>query len=115
HLYLAQPPLYRIAQKGTVHYARDDFHKEQIMASKFNSSAKIEISRFKGLGEMPPRQLKETTMNPGTRTLLRVALPGDYAGQVETLRLVDDLMGKKPERRFIFIQENAGKVEDLDF
>ncbi|MCH8323231.1 MAG: DNA topoisomerase IV subunit B [Proteobacteria bacterium] len=115
HLYLAQPPLYRIAQKGTVHYARDDFHKEELMASKFNSRAKIEISRFKGLGEMPPRQLKETTMNPGTRTLLRVALPGDYAGKIETLRLVDDLMGKNPERRFIFIQENASKFDDLDF
>ncbi len=114
HLYLAQPPLYRIAQKGTVHYARDDFHKEELLAGAFSSKAKIEISRFKGLGEMPPAQLKETTMNPGTRTLLRVVLPTDYAGQNETVRLVDDLMGKKPERRFIFIQENAGKVEDLD-
>jgi len=114
HLYLAQPPLYRIAQKGTVHYARDDFHKDELMAKEFNSKARIEISRFKGLGEMPPNQLKETTMSPGTRTLLRVALPTDYAGQNETVKLVDDLMGKKPEKRFQFIQANAGKVEDLD-
>ncbi len=113
-LFLAQPPLFRIAQKGVVHYARDDQHKNELLETEFTGKAKIEISRFKGLGEMPPAQLKQTTMNPETRTLLRVALPEDYQGQNETIRLVEDLMGKKPEKRYNFIQANADKVEDLD-
>ncbi len=116
HLYLAQPPLYRIAQKGIVHYARDDAHKDELIEKEFNSKSRLEVSRFKGLGEMPARQLKETTMSPASRTLLRVALPkdGDYRGQNMTAKLVEDLMGRKPEKRFQFIQANANKVEDLD-
>jgi len=72
HLYLAMPPLYRLAQGGTVHYARDDAHKDELMKSAFKGKGKVEISRFKGLGEMPPAQLKETTMDPAKRILLRV-------------------------------------------
>ena len=114
HLYLAQPPLYRLAQKGKVFYARDDEHKDEIVEKEFSSHGKIELSRFKGLGEMPPKQLKETTMSPATRTLLRVALPDDYQGQNETVKLVADLMGKSAEKRFQFIQANARYVDEID-
>lgn len=113
-LYLAQPPLYRIVQGGTVYYARDDAHKDLLIKKTISSKGKIEISRFKGLGEMPPHQLKETTMDPAARTLLRVVLPKEYKELNKTQKLVDDLMGKKPERRFLFIQDNAKLVENLD-
>lgn len=113
-LYLAQPPLYRIAQGGKVFYARDDEHKDELMETEFSGRGKIEISRFKGLGEMPPRQLKETTMDPANRTLLRVTLPDAYAGRAETRELVEHLMGKNAEHRFNFIQQNAEFVEELD-
>ena len=114
-LYLAQPPLYRIAQGGTVRYARDDAHREELMKTVFKSSkGKVEISRFKGLGEMPPAQLKETTMDPAQRTLLRVTLPEEYEERAEVRNLVDRLMGKKPEHRFNFIQSHAKFVEDVD-
>jgi topoisomerase-4 subunit B len=118
-LYLAQPPLYRLTQGSTSLYARDDAHKEELMASGFKGRGKIEISRFKGLGEMPPAQLKETTMNPDTRTLLRVTVvePEDEDPGYEQKRaadLVEQLMGKKPELRFAFIQEHARFVEELD-
>lgn len=113
-LYLAQPPLYRLAKGGKVHYARDDEHKDELMASEFKNQKNIDISRFKGLGEMPPAQLRETTMNKENRTLLRLSLPRDFAEKAETTRLVDDLMGKKPEKRFNFIQENAIHAQDLD-
>ncbi|MEZ5756795.1 MAG: DNA topoisomerase IV subunit B [Emcibacteraceae bacterium] len=112
HLYLAQPPLYRIAQGGNVHYARDDDHKDELMATEFTGRGKIEVSRFKGLGEMPASQLKETTMVRGKRTLLRVVI--EEGTRLETAEKVDQLMGKKPELRFQFIQENAEKVEELD-
>jgi topoisomerase-4 subunit B len=116
---LALPPLYRIAQGGDVAYARDDAHKDELMASKFTGRGKIEISRFKGLGEMPPAQLKETTMAPENRTLLRVTLPEEAdphtaAEAKETADLVESLMGRKPELRFKFIQERARFVEELD-
>jgi len=89
------------------------------MEKEFMGRGKLEISRFKGLGEMPPAQLKETTMDPARRTLVRVTIP---AGQTDdeiieakyTARLVDNLMGKNPEKRFKYIQENASLVEDLD-
>ena len=113
-LYLAQPPLYRIAQGGTVHYARDDAHKDELLANEFTGRGKVEISRFKGLGEMPPAQLKETTMDPENRTLLRVVLPEDYADEAKTKQLVSDLVGKKPEQRFQFIRDNAKFVEEVD-
>lgn len=113
-LYLAQPPLYRLAKGGKVFYARDDEHKDELMASEFKGQKNIEVSRFKGLGEMPPAQLRETTMNKDNRTLLRMSLPKEYAEKAETNRLVDDLMGKKPEKRFNFIQANAVYAQDLD-
>jgi topoisomerase IV subunit B len=119
HLFLALPPLYRIAQGGDVAYARDDAHKDELMAAQFTGRGKIEISRFKGLGEMPPAQLKETTMAPENRTLLRVTLPEEAdphtaAEAKETADLVESLMGRKPELRFKFIQERARFVEELD-
>ncbi len=119
HLFLAQPPLYRLARGGRIFFARDDAHKDKLMADEFQGRGKVEISRFKGLGEMPPVQLKETTMDPAKRTLLRVTLPSIHNAEEkreakDTYRLVDDLMGKKPEKRFRFIQQQARFVEDLD-
>ncbi|MEX1147785.1 MAG: DNA topoisomerase IV subunit B [Sphingomonadales bacterium] len=114
HLYLAMPPLYRIAQGGKVLYARDDAHKDELMVGEFNGRGKIEVSRFKGLGEMPPAQLKQTTMDPTARTLLRVVLSEDFLEARATAKRVDELMGRKPELRFHFIQERAGTVRDLD-
>lgn len=123
-LYLAQPPLYRVSQGGKTFYARDDEDKERIVAKELTGRGKIEISRFKGLGEMPPRQLKETTMNPRGRTLLRVTLeapadPGDpeadpQAEAKAAATLVEQLMGRKPELRFQFLQANARFVQDID-
>ncbi|MEL6751074.1 MAG: toprim domain-containing protein, partial [Pseudomonadota bacterium] len=107
-LYLAVPPLYKLTQGGKTRYARDDAHKDQLMESEFNSSKKIELGRFKGLGEMMPAQLKETTMDPDKRTLLRVALDEPIAAQDS----IDRLMGTKPEKRFNFIQENASFLDD---
>ncbi len=112
HLYLAQPPLYRISQGGKTFYAMDDADKDRLMETEFNGRGKIDISRFKGLGEMPPAQLKETTMNPEKRVLLKVDVPIEELG--ETADRVESLMGKKPELRFSFIQENARFVEDID-
>jgi topoisomerase-4 subunit B len=110
-LYLALPPLYRLSHGGKSMYARDDAHRDQLLETEFKGK-KPEISRFKGLGEMMPAQLKETTMDPSKRTLARVTLP-----RAEELveALVEDLMGRKPESRFRFIQENAEfAVADLD-
>ncbi len=119
HLFLAQPPLYRLAQGGMVAYARDDRHREQLLKSEFAGRGKVETSRFKGLGEMPPTQLRETTMSPATRTLLRVEVPDRFASASRkdarsTADLVEQLMGRKPELRFRFIQDHAGEVEALD-
>ncbi len=111
-LYLAQPPLYRIAQGPQTLYARDDAHKDELMKTVFTGRAKVEISRFKGLGEMPPAQLRETTMDPAKRTLLRVTIP-DSARQ-HTEQRVESLMGRKPELRLAFIQEHAQTVQELD-
>ncbi len=105
HLYLAMPPLYRLSHGATTVYARDDKDRERLMKSHFKPNAIVEVSRFKGLGEMMPAQLKETTMKPGHRTLLRVEIP--EAEKSKTENLVERLMGKKPELRFQFIQENA--------
>ncbi|GAK44596.1 DNA topoisomerase IV subunit B [Tepidicaulis marinus] len=112
HLFLAVPPLYKLAQGGKTLYARDDAHKDTLVAKEFNSRAKIEVSRFKGLGEMLPAQLKETTMRRDTRTLLQVVLPEDE--REETQRAVTHLMGNKPELRFQFIQEHAEFATNLD-
>ena len=114
HLYLAQPPLYRLAQGGTVRYARDDAHREELLRTVFAGKSKVEVSRFKGLGEMPSVQLKETTMDPRKRTLLRITLPAEYEERAEVRGLVERLMGKKPEHRFAFIQSHAQFVEDVD-
>jgi topoisomerase-4 subunit B len=112
HLFLAVPPLYRISQGSKVLYARDDTHRMALMETEFTGRGKIEISRFKGLGEMSPPQLKETTMDPSTRTLLRVDIDEvDFEG---TRGAVDALMGTKPEARFRFIQERAQFAENLD-
>ncbi|MGC6511319.1 MAG: DNA topoisomerase IV subunit B [Parvibaculales bacterium] len=105
HLYLAVPPLYRLAQGGKTFYARDEEHREEILKNEFRAGAKVEVSRFKGLGEMLPAQLKETTMLPENRTLLRIEIPEDEDKM--TADSVNRLMGNKPEMRFKFIQENA--------
>ncbi len=118
-LFLAQPPLYRIAQGGEIAYALDDAHKDELIEKDFKGRGKIEISRFKGLGEMPPRQLKETTMSAASRRLLQVNLPGrDPEGADDRRRvdgLVNTLMGRKPELRFAYIRDHAAEVlEELD-
>ena len=114
-LFLAAPPLYRLTQSDTVIYARDDAHKEELMRSTFTGKGKVEISRFKGLGEMPAAQLRDTTMNPKKRTLLRITLPDDGKSEHQhTMDLVESLMGRKPELRYAFIQERAQFVRDLD-
>lgn len=111
HLYLAVPPLYRISAGGKTVYARDDKHREQIIKKDFKNK-KVEIGRFKGLGEMLPGQLKETTMDPTKRTLLKVQI--DHEDEEGTREAVDDLMGTKPEKRFRFIQDRAEFAENLD-
>jgi topoisomerase-4 subunit B len=105
HLYLAAPPLYRLTQGGKSLYARDDAHKDELMKSGFASRGAIEVSRFKGLGEMSMRDLRDTTMDAAKRTLLRVALV--EADSEATADAVERLMGGKPEARFAFIQERA--------
>lgn len=110
HLYLAVPPLYRLAQGGRTAYARDDAHREELLKSEFSGRGKVEVSRFKGLGEMMPAQLKETTMAPAKRTLLRVRIEAD---ELQTIaKVVDQLMGNRPEERFKFISERAEFVEE---
>lgn len=111
HLYLAQPPLYRLTVGAKSLYARDEAHRAAIEAGEFKGK-KVEIARFKGLGEMNPGQLRETTMDPVTRGLLRVTLPQQYEERAGVKDLVDRLMGKNPEHRFTFIQENAARVEE---
>ncbi|WP_310183308.1 DNA topoisomerase IV subunit B [Mesorhizobium sp. BE184] len=105
HLYMAVPPLYSIRQGGKVAYARDDAHKDELLRTEFAGRGKVEIGRFKGLGEMMASQLKETTMDRRKRTLLRVDV--DEADPDGTKDAVDALMGTKPEARFRFIQERA--------
>ncbi|MEO0387547.1 MAG: DNA topoisomerase IV subunit B [Pseudomonadota bacterium] len=113
HLYLACPPLYRLTQGAKSVYAMDDAERDRWMETGLGGrSNKIETSRFKGLGEMDAKDLKDTTMNPETRKLIRVTLEEFEPG--ETGRLVEQLMGKKPEARFGYIQENARFVEDID-
>ncbi len=114
HLYLAVPPLYRLSHGAKTFYARDDQHKDELLKKEFHANAKVEIGRFKGLGEMMAAQLKETTMDPRKRTLLRVTLVTDDRG--ETADSVERLMGAKAEARFDFIQERAefATEEELD-
>jgi topoisomerase IV subunit B len=112
HLYLAVPPLYRLSQGGKTIYVRDDEERERVLKTEFRANAKVDVSRFKGLGEMMPAQLKETTMFPGKRTLMQVVIP--EGEQKATADSVQRLMGNKPELRFQFIQENAAFAEGLD-
>ncbi|MEP9356560.1 DNA topoisomerase IV subunit B [Xanthobacter sp. KR7-65] len=105
HLFLAVPPLYRITQGAKTLYARDDAHKDQLLKKEFSAKGKVDVGRFKGLGEMMPAQLKETTMDPRTRSLLRVTI--EDAERAGTTDLVERLMGNKPEARFAFISERA--------
>jgi len=112
HLFLAMPPLYRLTQGAKSVYARDEADRDRLIKSEFKANAKVDVSRFKGLGEMMPAQLKETTMKPGGRTLLRVDLAEDT--REDTDDLVERLMGKRPEMRFQFIQENAQFAKDVD-
>lgn len=133
HLFLAQPPLYRLSIKGKSAYARDDLHKEELMKKEFKGSKNVEVSRFKGLGEMMPSQLKETTMNTKTRILIRVTVPQaeilakmsemdeafepdlSFKSNADDIDdLVDRLMGKSAEARFQFIQDNARFVTEVD-
>jgi topoisomerase-4 subunit B len=111
HLYIAVPPLYRLTQGAKSIYARDDADKERLMKTGFSGRGAIEVSRFKGLGEMPMRDLRDTTMDPARRTLLRVAIAnGDGPGTADA---VERLMGTKPEARFAFIQERAPQAQDI--
>jgi topoisomerase IV subunit B len=110
-LYLAQPPLYRLSAGGTVAYAKDDAHRAELEATVFKGK-KVEVGRFKGLGEMNPNQLRETTMDPNTRSLLRITLPSEYEERQTIKDLVDRLMGKNPEHRFHFIQSHAAEVDE---
>jgi topoisomerase IV subunit B len=112
HLYLAQPPLYRLSHGGTIAYARDEADRERLLATTFKGKKNVELGRFKGLGEMNPSQLKETTMDPARRQLLQVRSE-DVDGK-PTAQLVDELMGRRPELRLAFIQENARLVTELD-
>jgi len=112
HLYLACPPLYRLTQGARRLYVADDVEKEIWMAKGLGGKGKIDVQRFKGLGEMDAKDLKDTTMNPATRKLIRVSIDEDEPG--DTSDLVERLMGKKPELRFQYIQENARFVEELD-
>ena len=123
HLFLALPPLYRLTQGEVTFYARDDEHREELLKTAFSGRGKVEVSRFKGLGEMPARYLKATTMDPAQRTLLRVTLPPktDPAAieppadeLARTQALVETLMGRRPELRFEYIQKNARFARDLD-
>ena len=134
HLYLAQPPLYRLSSGNLSAYAMDDAHRLELMETTFKNKNKVEVARFKGLGEMPAKQLRETTMNKDSRTLIRVTLPDAMAalglaadiveddedikdlknGTEDVRDLVERLMGKNADARFQFIQENAAFVDDLD-
>jgi topoisomerase-4 subunit B len=112
HLYLACPPLFRLTQGAKRVYALDDLEKDRLLAQGLGGKGKIDVSRFKGLGEMDAKDLKETTMDPASRRLIRVGVDDDVPG--ETSDLVERLMGKKPELRFQYISENARFVEDVD-
>jgi topoisomerase IV subunit B len=124
HLYLALPPLYRLTQGNETQYARDDAHREELLRTSFNGRGKVEVSRFKGLGEMPAKYLWATTMDPAQRIVLRVKLPSrsEEDETIETTAeafkrteaLVETLMGRRPELRFDYIQKNARFARDLD-
>ncbi|QLC24545.1 DNA topoisomerase IV subunit B [Parasphingopyxis algicola] len=111
NVFLARPPLYRLTAGGTSHYAQDDEERAEIEATVFKGK-KVDVARFKGLGEMNPKQLRETTMDRETRSLLKVTLPQEFQQEAGVRDLVDRLMGKHPEHRFAFIQENAAMLDE---
>ncbi len=113
HLFLAQPPLYRLTVGSKSLYARDDAHRAELEAKEFKGK-KVDVSRFKGLGEMNPDQLKETTMDPASRSLIRITLPSEYQDRQPVKDLVERLMGKDPSHRFNFIQANAANLSEDD-
>jgi len=110
HLFLAQPPLYRLTAGKESRYARDDAHRAELEETVFKGK-KVEVARFKGLGEMNPQQLRETTMHPDTRSLVRITLPQEFEQRAGVKELVDQLMGRNPEHRFNFIQNRAGEMD----
>ena len=110
HLYLAQPPLYRLTAGKESRYARDDAHRRELEETVFKGK-KVEVARFKGLGEMNPAQLRQTTMDPATRSLIRITLPEQNEQRFAVKELVDQLMGRNPEHRFNFIQNRAGELD----
>jgi topoisomerase-4 subunit B len=111
HLFLAQPPLYRISAGAKTLYARDDAHRAELEATEFKGK-KVEVSRFKGLGEMNPAQLKETTMSPATRSMIKITLPAQYEDRQPVKDLVERLMGRDPAKRFEFIQSRASALDE---
>ncbi|HKC03032.1 MAG TPA: DNA topoisomerase IV subunit B, partial [Sphingomicrobium sp.] len=111
HLYLAQPPLYRLSAGAKTLYARDDAHRAELEASEFKGK-NVEVSRFKGLGEMNPNQLKDTTMSPATRSLIKITLPAAYEDRQAARDIVERLMGRDPAKRFEFIQNSAVAVDE---
>jgi topoisomerase-4 subunit B len=111
HLFLAQPPLYRLTAGAKTLYARDDAHRAELEASEFKGK-KVEVSRFKGLGEMNPGQLRETTMDPATRSLIKITLPSQYEDRQPIKDLVERLMGRDPAMRFEFIQARASAIDE---
>ncbi|NTZ41818.1 DNA topoisomerase IV subunit B [Altererythrobacter sp. SALINAS58] len=110
HLFLAQPPLYRLTAGKESRYARDDEHRAELEATVFKGK-KVDVGRFKGLGEMNPGQLRETTMAPESRSLIRITLPPEFEQRAAVRELVDQLMGRNPEHRFNFIQNRAGELD----
>ena len=111
HLFIAQPPLYRLTAGPHTLYARDDAHRAELEREEFKGK-KVEVSQFKGLGEMNPGQLKETTMDPATRSMLKVTLPEAYEDRQPVKDLVERLMGRDPAPRFEFIQSRASAVDE---
>ena len=112
HLYLAVPPLYKLTQGAKTLYARDDLHRDELLKKDFTGKGKVEINRFKGLGEMMPQQLRDTTMAVGKRTLLKVGILEE--DRAETADSVERLMGTRPEARFAFLQERAAFAAEAD-
>lgn len=110
HLFLAQPPLYRLTAGKESRYARDDAHRAELEETVFKGK-KVDVGRFKGLGEMNPQQLRETTMDPQSRSLIRITLPPEHEQRHAVKELVDRLMGRNPEHRFNFIQNRAGEID----
>src|SRR6476660_7801915 len=111
HLFLAQPPLYRLSAGAKTLYARDDAHRAELEATEFKGR-NVEVSRFKGLGEMNPNQLKETTMDPASRSMIKITLPSSFEERQPARDVVEQLMGKDPAKRFDFIQARASALED---